>query len=107
MNARISKQIRQRALHILVEWLQLQVPEEERRKINTKNIRSLMPRDTHLFANHKMILSAYSYRWIIKKIKKIIKLKNININNILLKDIEEYNKKERVSNKHSNSSYLI
>ena len=59
MNARISKQIRQRALHILVEWLQLQVPEEERRKINIKNIRSLMPPDTHLFANHKMKLSAY------------------------------------------------
>tara|TARA_R100000963_G_C4580597_1_gene61721 strand:+ start:286 stop:597 length:312 start_codon:yes stop_codon:yes gene_type:complete len=99
MNARKSKQIRKRALHLLVEWVQLQVPEEESKKININNIKSFMPPDTHLFANNKIILSAYSYRWIIKYIKKIIKHKIININNILLEDIEVFSKQKNFKSK--------
>ena len=47
-----------------------------------------MPDQTHIYANRKVILSAYSYRWFIKKIKKLYNSKNININNITLKDTE-------------------
>ena len=101
MNNRLSKKIRKKALQILVEWVQLQVPEEEARKINVTNVIKFMPPDTHLYAGHKIILSAYSYRWIIKKIKKLIKEKNININNILLKDIKAYSENRNV--KRSNS----
>ena len=96
MNARLSKKIRKKALHLLVEWIQLLVPEEEAKKINMTNIKSFMPADTHLFANNKIILSAYSYRWIIKIIKKILKLKYIDINNIVLKDIEEYSRRKNL-----------
>ena len=96
MNNRLSKKIRKKALQILVEWIQLQVPEEEARKINVTNVIKFMPPDTHLYAGHKIILSAYSYRWIIKKIKNLIKEKNININNILLKDIKEYTDKRTI-----------
>ena len=101
MNNRLSKKIRKKALQILVEWVQLQVPEEEARKINVTNVIKFMPPDTHLYAGNKIILSAYSYRWIIKKIKKLIKEKNININNILLKDIKAYSENRNV--KRSNS----
>ena len=59
MNARKSKQIRKRALHLLVEWLQSQVPESEVDKINIKNIKNIIPSDTHIYANHKILLSAY------------------------------------------------
>tara|TARA_R100000781_G_scaffold10135_3_gene9823 strand:+ start:1332 stop:1652 length:321 start_codon:yes stop_codon:yes gene_type:complete len=101
MNNRLSKKIRKKALQILVEWIQLQVPEEEARKINITNVIKFMPPDTHLYTGNKIILSAYSYRWIIKKIKKLIKEKNININNMLLEDIKAYSENRNV--KRSNS----
>ena len=75
MNARKAKQIRKRALHLLVEWLQSQVPESEADKINIKNIKNIIPSDIHIYANHRILLSAYSFKWIINNIKKIIKLK--------------------------------
>ena len=93
MNARKAKQIRKRALHLLVEWLQSQVPESEADKINIKNIKNIIPSDIHIYANHRILLSAYSFKWIINNIKKIIKLKNININSLQLKDIENYHHK--------------
>ena len=83
MNARKAKQIRKRALHLLVEWLQSQVPESEVDKINIKNIKNIIPSDTHIYANHKILLSAYSFKWII----------NNNINSLQLKDIENYHHK--------------
>ena len=105
MNARKSKQIRKKALHLLVEWIQSQVPESEADKININNVQRLMPPDTHIYANQRLILSAYSFKWIIKNIKKIIKIKNININNILLQDIKDYNNNYTYSRRDTN--YII
>ena len=90
MNGRKAKKIRKKALHLLVEWLQSQVPESEVDKININNIKNIIPKDIHIYANHRILLSAYSFKWIINNIKKIIKLKNIDINNLILQDIKEY-----------------
>ena len=95
MNGRRAKQIRGKALLFLVEWLQCQVTEEEAKKINLSNIRKLVPSDTHIYANSRIILSAYSFKWFSKVIKLLIKYNKYNINNIQLKDIEDYLNKER------------
>jgi ribosomal protein S7 len=90
MNGKKAKQIRKKALHLLVEWLQLQLPEKEAKKLNVSNVKYVLPVDTHIYANHKVMLSAYSFKWIIKNIKK---LKNKKIKDISLKDIDSiYNK---------------
>ena len=91
MNGRLTKQIRKKALLFLVEWLQCQ----EAKKINLSNIRKLVPSDTHIYANSRIILSAYSFKWFSKVIKLLIKYNKYNINNIQLKDIEDYLNKER------------
>jgi|TARA_R110000803_G_scaffold22769_1_gene56368 hypothetical protein len=85
MNQRKSKQIRLKAKEILIEWLAQHVPEEEMKKSNitTKNILKYIPPDTHVYANRTLLLSAWSYKWFIKKIKKFK-----NINNLKLKDIQ-------------------
>ena len=86
MNARKSKIIRNKAKEILIEWLGQHVPEEEMKanNVTTKNILKFIPPDTHVYANRTLLLSAWSYKWFIKKIKNI---KNKNINELKLKDI--------------------
>jgi hypothetical protein len=47
------------------------VPEgEDKSKINLKNLDQFLPRQTHIFANNKFMLSAYSLKWFYKKVKK-------------------------------------
>jgi len=47
------------------------VPEgEDANKITKKNLHEFLPEQTHIFANNKFMLSAYSLRWFIKKVKR-------------------------------------
>jgi ribosomal protein S7 len=91
MNGRKAKQIRKKALHLIVEWLQLQLPENEAKKLNIHNVQYVLPIDKYIYANHKIMLSSYSFKWIIKKIKN---LKNKRIQDISLKDIDNISNKE-------------
>ena len=40
------------------------------KRIPRKNIKDFVPRETHFYANNKIMLSAYSLKWIYKKIKR-------------------------------------
>ncbi len=64
------KVIRRRAKTILAQWLKSLVPETEREKITEKNIFSLMPNQTHFVFQNQIQLSAWSYKWVIKQLKK-------------------------------------
>ena len=88
MNSKKAKHVRRRAKELMVDWIKSMIPEDQHQDITVENLDKYMPYQTHIYANRKVILSAYSYRWFIKKIKKLYNLKNININNITLKDTE-------------------
>jgi len=71
MNGKKAKRNRKRAKQLLIEWLHTMVPEgEDKSKINSKNLDQFLPRQTHIFANNKFMLSAYSLKWFYKKVKK-------------------------------------
>jgi|TARA_Y100000114_G_C11621920_1_gene260083 hypothetical protein len=71
MNGKKAKRNRKRAKQLLIEWLHTMVPEgEDKSKINLKNLDQFLPRQTHIFANNKFMLSAYSLKWFYKKVKK-------------------------------------
>jgi len=70
MNRKKIKNIRKKARGILVEWLQSLVTEEEKKKINEKNLFQMMPEQTHYWFQNKIQLSAWSYKWVIKKLKR-------------------------------------
>jgi len=71
MNQKKSKQIRRRAETLLIDWIRTMVPEgEDANKITKKNLHEFLPEQTHIFANNKFMLSAYSLRWFIKKVKR-------------------------------------
>ena len=71
MNQRKSKQLRRKAETLLIDWIRTMVPEsEDANKISKKNLHEFLPEQTHIFANNKFMLSAYSLRWFIKKVKR-------------------------------------
>ena len=88
MNSKICKQIRRHSKTILVEWFKTLVSEEQSKGIDESNILSYLSIQTHIFTNNQMRLSAYTYRWVIKKVKTLIKKTNMDVTSVELKDID-------------------
>ncbi len=71
MNGRKAKALRKKARSLLIEWVRSFVPEtEDISRINEDNLKEFLPEQTHLYANKKLLLSAYSLRWFYKKVKQ-------------------------------------
>ena len=71
MNSRKAKALRRKAEDLLISWIRTMVPEgEDVTKINKKNLHEFLPEQTHIFANNRFMLSAYSLRWFYKRIKR-------------------------------------
>ena len=71
MNGRKAKRLRKRATQLLIRWIRSMTPDgEDATKITIKNLHELLPEDTHIFANGKYMVSAYSLRWFYKKVKQ-------------------------------------
>ena len=71
MNGRKAKQLRRKGEQLLIDWLRTMVPEgEDTSKINKNNLHEFLPEQTHVFANNKFLLSAYSLRWFYKQVKR-------------------------------------
>jgi len=71
MSGRRSKQLRRKAEDLLIEWLRTMVPDvEDTSKIHRKNLDEFLPEQTHIFANNRFLLSAYSLRWFYKQVKR-------------------------------------
>ena len=87
MNSKLCKQIRKQSKTILVEWFKTLVSEEQSKDVDESNILSYLSSQTHIFANNQLKLSAYSYKWVVKKIKTLIKKTNMDVSLVRLKDI--------------------
>ena len=72
MNGKKARRISRRTRILLIEWVKSLLPEEEAEKVNLQNIQYLLPKETRYFANNKIYLNAYSFKWI----KKISSYRN-------------------------------
>ena len=70
MRGKKSKLIRKQTLYILYAWVKSLLSKEEADKLNIVDAYSMLPTETHIFANGQLRLSAFSFKWINKKIKK-------------------------------------
>ena len=71
MNGKRAKELRRRGRQILVEWLRSIIPDEEDSKqINVNNLEEYLSEQTHVYLNRKFMLSAYSLKWIYKRVKR-------------------------------------
>ena len=71
MNGRKAKRLRKRGKELLVEWLYSIIPDEEdKQQISVNNIEEYLSEQTHIYTNRKFLLSAFSLKWIYKKVKR-------------------------------------
>ena len=83
MNTKKMSKIRNKAKAILVEWLKTLLSEEEQKKVNVKNILTLLPNQTHYWQDTTLKLQPWSYKWVVKKLKKDSELTYDDLNNML------------------------
>tara|TARA_R100001510_G_C7573352_1_gene148960 strand:+ start:65 stop:289 length:225 start_codon:yes stop_codon:yes gene_type:complete len=72
----------------MLEWLKSIVPDEEKEKVKLENLETYLPDQTHIYANRHLRVSAYTLRWFIKGIKKVVKATGKDITKIQIKEIE-------------------
>jgi len=83
MNTKQMSKIRNKAKGILVEWLKTLLNKEEQAKVNTKNILTLLPNQTHYYQGDTLRLQPWSYKWVVKKLKRNSQLTMDDLNAIL------------------------
>lgn len=59
---------------LLVLWIKSLLNEEDAAGVSLANYKELMPDQTHLFLQGKLSLSAYSEKWMRKRMKKLVTL---------------------------------
>ena len=70
MNRKKIKVLRRRAKEFLVLWMKSLLPEEEQKKVTIDNILTLMPQQTHYMHDFQIHLSAWSFKWVMKRLKR-------------------------------------
>jgi len=72
MNSKKVKRINRHVRDLLVLWLKSLLNEEEAKQVSLANYKELMPDQTHVFLQGKLSLSAFSEKWMRKKMKKLV-----------------------------------
>ena len=94
MNTKEMSKIRNKAKAILVEWLKTLLNEEEQKKVNVKNILTLLPNQTHYFSGNTFKLQPWSYKWVVKKLKRNPELTIDDLNAMLQPSEKDLRRKE-------------
>ena len=94
MNTKEMNKIRNKAKAILVEWLKTLLNKEEQKKVNVKNILTLLPNQTHYFSGETFRLQPWSYKWVVKKLKRNPELTIDDLNAMLKPSEKDLRRKE-------------
>ena len=94
MNTKEMSKIRNKAKAILVEWLKTLLNEEEQKKVNIKNILTLLPNQTHYFSGETFKLQPWSYKWVVKKLKRNPELTIDDLNAMLQPSEKDLRRRE-------------
>ena len=68
--------------------------EEEQKKVNIKNILTLLPNQTHYFSGETFKLQPWSYKWVVKKLKRNPELTIDDLNAMLQPSEKDLRRKE-------------
>lgn len=91
MNEKKEKRIRLHAKVLLLQWLEALVNLGEQGKVTTKDILSKLPEQTHYYNKKTLFHSAYSFKWVVKGIKKVLsRSRELEVEDVSLKDVEKY-----------------
>ena len=96
MNTKQMKPIRRKAKAILVEWLKNLLNKEEQAKVNINNVLTLLPNQTHYFQGDTFRLQPWSYKWVVKKLKRNPELTIDNLNAMLQPSEKDLRRKQMI-----------
>ena len=96
MNTKEMSKIRNKAKAILVEWLKTLLNKEEQKKVNVKNILTLLPNQTHYFSGETFRLQPWSYKWVVKKLKRNPELTIDDLNAMLQPSEKDLRRKRMI-----------
>lgn len=96
MNTKKMSKIRNKAKAILVEWLKTLLGEAEQKKVNIQNVLTLLPNQTHYWQGTTLRLQPWSYKWVVKKLKKDYKLTFDDLNDMLQPTEKDKRRKDMV-----------
>ena len=88
MNSKKEKLIRRHAKQLMLDWLRSVVPDDEKNKVQINNLEEYLPDQTHIYANRHLRVSAYTLRWFIKGIKKVVKSTGKDITEVQVQELE-------------------
>lgn len=74
MNRKQSKRIKKHSEALQLEWLRGLLTEEEAAKVTQENFKSMLPKQTHIWARGTIHNSFYTMKWLTIKIKQLIKI---------------------------------
>ena len=94
MNTKEMSKIRNKAKAILVEWLKGLLNKEEQTKVNVKNVLTLLPNQTHYWHGETFRLQPWSYKWIVKKLKRNPELTIDDLNAMLQPSEKDLRRRE-------------
>ena len=96
MNTKGMSKIRNKAKAILVEWLKGLLNKEEQAKVNVKNVLNLLPNQTHYWHGETFRLQPWSYKWVVKKLKRNPELTIDDLNNMLQPSEQQLRRKKMI-----------
>ena len=70
MNTKQMKKIRSKARDILVAWIKEVIKKEDHPKVTRDNLEKLIKNSSYSWSGSMLKLQPWSYRWIVKKLKK-------------------------------------
>ena len=88
--------IRNKAKAILVEWLKGLLNKEEQTKVNVKNVLTLLPNQTHYWHGETFRLQPWSYKWVVKKLKKDSELTYDDLNKMIQPTEKQIRRKKMI-----------
>ena len=73
LNARTSKYLRKKSYELAAEWIKTMLPEDQRDAVTVQSVKAFeKEQEKHVYANNKVIVSAYSSRWFYNKLKRAV-----------------------------------
>ena len=70
MNTKQMKKIRNKARVIMVEWIKEVIKKEDHPKVTRENLEKLIENSSYYWSNGTLKLQPWSYKWIVKKLKR-------------------------------------
>jgi len=70
MNPKQIRKIRSKARDILVAWIKEVIKKEDHPKVTRENLEKLIKNSSYYWGGSMLKLQPWSYRWIVKKLKK-------------------------------------